>query len=173
MKKLVVTTKELYCKADACSSNLLRQLSKRYIIFSGVLCTCSGSFLWQCSLWLPRAWCVDWSQTQQCFLIFCSVLDCSQHPELSIPVVGRLQSVVTLCMFADVFDVWCPEHLLAQPCCQKSCAALKSIGICDKWYRCSFKVCNVLWTLLVLFHWYYIYLVNIPVELTERDIQCL
>lgn len=172
MKKLVVTTKELYCEVDACrGSNLLRKLSKRYIIFSGHL-----QWVFPLAV-LPLAslgmvcWLV--TDTQQCSLIFCTVLDCSQHPELSIPVVGRLQSVATLHVFAGVFDVWCSEQLLTRPCCQKSRAALKSIGICDKCYRCSFKVCNVLWTLLVLFHRYHICLVNIPIELTERDIQCL
>lgn len=40
-----------------------------------------------------------------------------QHPELS---VGAIQSVATWPVFANVFDVWWPEQLLAGLCCWES-----------------------------------------------------
>lgn len=40
-----------------------------------------------------------------------------QHPELS---VGTIPSVATWPAFADVFDVWCSEQLLAGLCCWES-----------------------------------------------------
>lgn len=73
MKEALATDEELCCKVDACrGSYLLMKLGRCYIVFSGVLCTCSRSFLWQWHLWLPWAQCVGQSWPQQC-LLFCPI----------------------------------------------------------------------------------------------------